>query len=445
MKVDPRLRFPHDLHEVYQEIGRNLSAVRGGSLRVLGGDVEEPIGEMERELLGVKTQFMDLGLWSEAGEDADTDGDAGPEMDPAAARAYARTRVVAAQVGRLLKMTKVLLSEPGTQYDPETGDALVKGREGVEYLTYVERGMQENAPNELVVTPIEVGPLVAPALRKIGKVVITSATIATGTNVETAFDYTMRQFGLGPSSVAARDIVASPFDYPNCSTLYIDEKAPVRPGPSDDKSGVEAWYDYIAKESHDFLCASKGGAFILCCSRDDLNGIADALRDLVTDDYRIGIQDRSDDASVSWFKENPRSVLLGLKSLWEGVDVPGMGLRMVIIPRLPFPNYGDILLKTRKDRYSRALMRQGVEEKKVGYRAFSAFDVNICAEDLAQGFGRLIRHESDMGLAVCLDPRLATKPYAGILQATIPIKRGKGADKQRMLKFAEMCARIAGA
>lgn len=439
MRVDSRLKFPQELHEIYKDIGSELSSARDGTFRVLGADVEELFGDMSNALGAVKTQLIDLGLWSEPSGEDSADGDDGPELDPAEARARARTRVVASQTARLLKLTKVLLSEPETQYDPETGDALPRGREGVEYLTYVER--QQEGPGELVVTPIEVGPLVAPGLKKIGKVVITSATIATGSNPATAFDYTMRQFGLSESQVKAKDIVSSPFDYQNCSALYVDRTAPQKPF-SKDAQQLNDWFKDMAARAHEFLLASKGGAFILCASREDLNGIADALRSYQTSEYRLGIQERSDDASVAWFKEDPRSVLLGLKSLWEGVDVPGMGLRLVIVPRLPFPNQGDVLLKTRKERYGRALLRQGIAQDKLGYRTFSAFDVNICAQELAQGFGRLIRRETDMGLAVCLDPRLVTKPYAGLLQSSIPIPLGPD-DKPRMLRFAATCAKIA--
>lgn len=438
VKVDSRLHFPATLHETYKEIGHRLTETRDGVFRVLGRDTEPLFRDMEEDLLDVKNQLMDYGLWSEpTGEDsADTEDD--QELSQDEARARARTRVVASQVSRLLKLTKVLLAEPETQYDPETGDALPRGREGVEYLTYVERAKE--GPGELVVTPIEVGPLVAPGLRKIGKVVITSATIATGTNPATAFDYTMRQFGLTDSMVKTKDIVPSPFDYKNCSLLYIDREAPVKP-TGGARDGLGEWFQDIGTRCHKFLLASKGGAFILCASREDLEGIAEVLRSFETDEYRLGIQERSDDASVAWFKENPRSVLLGLKSLWEGVDVPGMGLRMVIVPRLPFPNQGDILLQTRKERYGRSLVRQGISQ--LGYRTFSAFDVNVCAQELAQGFGRLLRREGDMGTAICLDPRLATKPYAGILQASIPIPTGSD-DVARVLRNITMLAKAAG-
>lgn len=439
MKVDSRLKFPQDLHEVYKEIGAHLNHAKDGAYRVLGRDTETLFGDMSDELITIKEQLMDYGLWSDPSGEDTTELDERPELTPEAARVLAKSRVVATQVARLLKLTKVLLAEPETQYDPETGDALPRGKEGVEYLTYVER--QKDGPGELVVTPIEVGPLVAPSLHKIGKVVITSATIATGTNPDVAFDYTMRQFGLTSTTVKVKDIVSSPFDYKNCATLYVDRNAPPKPSWQE-KDRYAAWYFDMGARMHKFLLASKGGAFILCASREDLEGFADALRNYTTPEYRLGIQERSDDASVAWFKEDPRSVLLGLKSLWEGVDVPGMGLRLVIVPRLPFPHQGDILLQTRKERYGRSLLRQGIAADKLGYRTFSAFDLNICAQELAQGFGRLIRREKDMGMAVCLDNRLVTKPYANLLQASIPIPLGDS-DEERMLRLCRMYAKAA--
>ncbi len=445
MRVDSRLRFPETLHEMYRDIGEHLSSRDPGKFKVLGTNAEPLFEELQNELSLVRDQFIDAGLWSEPGEEQLGDDTSGSELSMEEARDRARTRTVATQVGRLLQLTKVLLASPETVYDPATGDALSPSAEGVEYLTYTAKLNGRDDGMELLVTPVEIGPLVSPALRSIGKVVLTSATLATGTNLENCFDYTLRQFGLGPAQIAVKDIVASPFNYATCAGLFIDRSAPIRPN---DKFGKDAWFADIGSRIHEFLEASQGGAFILCSSREDMDGLANALRTYDTAAYRLGIQERSDDGSLAWFKEDKTSVLLGMKSLWEGVDVPGMGLRLVIVPRLPFPNMGDVLLGARKEKYTNKLRRQGMQESKIGYQTFTAFDVNIAAQELAQGFGRLIRRETDMGLGVCFDERLATKPYAGLLRASIPIQviptsANLKADKERALNLARMYAKIA--
>ena len=445
MRVDARLHFPQDLHEIYEEIGSRLDDERPGRAQILGTPFEELFQETHARVADIKAQFINFGLWSEGAEESEDDGEEERELSPEEARERARVRATAANVARLEKLCKVLLSEPTTQYDPVTLDALPVTAEGIEYLTYISRVFGKDDGSELNVTPIEIGPLVAPALRKVGRVVLTSATIATGRDLNTCFEYTLREFGLFDRDLVAKDIVASPFDYKQCSVLYVDRDAPLKPdtyssNKADAKAAMDEWYDDMGARMHELLEASRGGAFILCASREDLEGFADALRQYESASYRVGVQEKSDDGAVKWFKEDRTSVLLGLKALWEGVDVPGMGLRMIIVPRLPFPNRGDTLLTARKERYEKRLRRQGVDDTKIGYQTFTAFDVNIAARELAQGFGRLIRRQGDMGIGVCLDPRLVTKAYGGILRSSIPLPLQDKHDKTRILNLARTFA-----
>lgn len=448
MRVDARLHFPTDLHQIYEETGSRLDDEKTGRVRILGTGLEDLFRETKTHVDDIKEQFIDLGLWSDGVEEADDEDGEERELSAEEARAKARARATAANVARLEKLCKVLLSDPETQYDPVTLDPLPRTAEGIEYLTYVSRQFGKDEGSELNVTPIEVGPLVAPALRKVGRVVLTSATIATGRDLDNCFEYTLREFGLSDRDLVAKDIVASPFDYKQCSVLYVDRDAPLKPevyglDRANAKVVLTEWYDDMGARMHELLDASRGGAFILCASREDLEGFADTLRQYEGSPYRVGVQERSDDGAVKWFKEDRSSVLLGLKALWEGVDVPGLGLRMVIVPRLPFPNKGDTILAARKERYELRLRRQGVDDTKIGYQTFTAFDVNIAARELAQGFGRLIRRQGDMGIGVCLDPRLVTKAYGGILRSSIPIPLQAKPDKERVLNLARTFARAA--
>ncbi|RYZ62525.1 MAG: ATP-dependent DNA helicase, partial [Proteobacteria bacterium] len=109
------------------------------------------------------------------------------------------------------------------------------------------------------------------------------------------------------------------------------------------------------------------------------------------------------------FRRGGNGVLIGTKSFWEGVDVPGMALRLVIIDRLPFPVPTDPLWSARKER---------VEAE--GGNAFTELHLPHAMLTLKQGFGRLLRREDDVGIVAVLDKRLVTRGYGKKLLAGLP-------------------------
>jgi ATP-dependent DNA helicase DinG len=109
------------------------------------------------------------------------------------------------------------------------------------------------------------------------------------------------------------------------------------------------------------------------------------------------------------FMADPRSVLVGSQSFWEGVDVPGDALQCVIIDKLPFPPPGDPLVEARVKRL-----------ESEGRNPFSDYFVAEAAVSLKQGAGRLIRHETDRGLLVVCDPRMAGMNYGKRLRQALP-------------------------
>ena len=114
---------------------------------------------------------------------------------------------------------------------------------------------------------------------------------------------------------------------------------------------------------------------------------------------------------------------MGLKTFWEGIDVPGDGLRLVIIPRLPFPNRNDVVLPARKERYQRMIIeRDGLDADKASIRSWDAFDFQIAVMDVKQGAGRLIRTELDLGIIALLDRRAEgrTKAYSPKIRNALP-------------------------
>lgn len=174
------------------------------------------------------------------------------------------------------------------------------------------------------------------------------------------------------------------------------------------------------------LGASQGRAFMLFTSHRALKEAEGLLRHQLTHPLLVqGEMPRH--ALVERFRELGNAVLLGTQSFWEGVDVQGEALSLVIIDKLPFATPGDPVLKARMD----AMRQQGLEP-------FVHYQLPQAILTLKQGAGRLIRGEEDRGVLMLCDPRIRSKPYGKqFIDSLPPMRRTQSLEQVR--RFFAAC------
>ncbi|WP_414710180.1 ATP-dependent DNA helicase [Roseateles sp.] len=199
--------------------------------------------------------------------------------------------------------------------------------------------------------------------------------------------------------------VGSPFDYPANARLYVPRGFPKPSEPSHPAS--------VALLASRMARALGGRTFVLTTTLRNLQTVADALRERFEEagDAIAVLQQGAAPKRVllQRFLDNPAAVLVGSASFWEGIDVPGDALQCVLIDKLPFPPPNDPLVEARVQRLEAQ-----------GRNAFSEYFVAEAAIALKQGAGRLIRTETDRGLLVVCDPRMAGMNYGRRLRAALP-------------------------
>jgi ATP-dependent DNA helicase DinG len=203
--------------------------------------------------------------------------------------------------------------------------------------------------------------------------------------------------------------VGSPFNYPEHARVYVPQAFP---RPSDPGHG-EAVARLAARCAH----ALGGRCFVLTTTLRALHTIKEALAPLLDEvdafsqaPIELLVQGQAPKRSLlASFLAQPRSVLVGSASFWEGIDVPGDALQCVIIDKLPFPPPNDPLVEAR----GKALQAMGLDP-------FQDYFIPEAAVALKQGAGRLIRSETDRGLLVVCDPRLRSMNYGKRLLAALP-------------------------
>ncbi len=226
--------------------------------------------------------------------------------------------------------------------------------------------------------------------------IFTSATLAVGED----FQHFTRRLGLD----AARTVqIASPFDFERQARLYLPQIDGDPNDPEHPARVVEAAWPLVE--------AAGGRAFLLFTSHRALAQAAHLLRTQAgRQRYPLLVQGEAPrEVLLRRFRELGNAVLLGTSSFWEGVDVKGDALCVVVIDKLPFASPDDPVLKARIE---------GIRRR--GGNPFVEHQLPQAALALKQGAGRLIRDASDFGVIAICDPRITTKSYGRVLLASLP-------------------------
>jgi ATP-dependent DNA helicase DinG len=244
----------------------------------------------------------------------------------------------------------------------------------------------------LTASPIDVAELVRRHVLYAGPTaILTSATLTAAGR----FDYARSRLGFDDADEL---MVASPFDYARQAMLYVPRDLP----PVGAGFSAEA-----AARTRELLALTAGRAFLLFTSHRALREAAARLAQLPFPRLVQGDAPRA--ALVDRFRATPGAVLLGTSSFWEGVDVPGDALSLVVIDKLPFAPHTDPLIAARMQSCADA-----------GGDPFAQIQLPGAAIALKQGFGRLIRRRDDRGIVAILDGRVVSRGYGRTFLASLP-------------------------
>jgi ATP-dependent DNA helicase DinG len=258
-------------------------------------------------------------------------------------------------------------------------------------------------PIGLASVPLELAPLLRETLfDRVETIVLTSATLA----VSDEFTFLKERLGLGGGfgRLKYEVVLPSPFDYAAQCLFGVPTDVP---DPKSDEPGHD---EALARAIVELAHAADGGMFVLFTSHAALRRAATRVRNALAHRWPVLVQGEGQrDQLLRRFREAGSAILLGTDSFWEGVDVPGPALRVLLLAKLPFKAPNEPLTAARLER----LAEQGLD-------GFMDYLVPRAALKLKQGFGRLIRSRSDVGVVVLLDHRIVSKRYGAVLQASLP-------------------------
>lgn len=289
--------------------------------------------------------------------------------------------------------------------------------EAPELIRWAEVFSQSLALNA---TPLHVAPIFRRQLEEghPRSWIFTSATLAVGRD----FGHYLRELGLDsldPSPATA--VWGSPFDYANQALLYAPQAMPDPNSP--------AYPEAVARAALPLIRAARGRTFVLCTALRAMRRIHELLAEALA---REGLKlplllqgEASRSELLERFRGAGNAVLVASQSFWEGVDVPGDALSVVVIDKLPFAPPDDPVLAARVE----YLERQG-------HNPFFVYQLPRAVIAMKQGAGRLIRTEQDRGVLAICDPRMIAKPYGKQVWRSLP-PMGRTREETQVVAFLE--------
>ncbi|MEM7028267.1 MAG: helicase C-terminal domain-containing protein [Chloroflexota bacterium] len=281
---------------------------------------------------------------------------------------------------------------------------LILGDGNQDTITWIE---QKVRTEDIVLhaAPLHVGNLVRKHLfDSKDSIVLTSATLRTNNS----FDYVKDRLGADDQGDLA---VGSPFDYPQSALVYVPTDI-----PEPNSSGFQNAFD---KTLINLAIATKGRLLVLFTSYSHLRTTSNNIRQrLANEDIALyqqgaGMGRRQ---MLDNFKSADKAVLMGTKSFWEGVDIPGPALSCVVIAKIPFAVPSDPIYQARSETFDDSFNEYSIPEAILQFR---------------QGFGRLIRTRSDRGVVVIMDKRVVSKGYGHTFIDSLPeatVRQGSSVD-----------------
>ncbi len=247
----------------------------------------------------------------------------------------------------------------------------------------------------LQAAPLHIGALMQRYLwNEKSSVILTSATLTVGGD----FDYLKSRLN---AEMADELVVGSPFDYQSAALVYVANDIPEPSDGNGHQRAIESGLVRLAKATH-------GRMLVLFTSYAQLKRTSQAIGTLLSD-AGISVFEQGEGASsaslLETFRESDQAVLLGTKSFWEGVDIPGEALSVVAIVKLPFDVPSDPIVAARSETYEDPFSEYSLPEAVLRFR---------------QGFGRLIRTQTDRGVVAILDRRILTKRYGKFFLESLP-------------------------
>ena len=395
----------HLLRTLYQTgTGRGfLSAMRGGA--DADGAIEEAIRAVRACESAAERQFDALWRWNEVRGEA-----SGRMREPGAVEDHISAPMLA--LAASLRMLRDRIDHEPDQFELNAyaaraeahgtcaRDLMAQSIGGCVYWVEAGKRRRGERPNvTLVCAAVDVGPILREHLFAQDKgVVLTSATLATGHG-----DFRHAAVRLGCDDPQTLQL-GSPFDYGRLVRLIVERAMPEPDHPD--------YEDELSRRVLHHVRATDGGAFVLFTSFRTLDAVAERIAaDLVDMGHPLHVQGTGvpRNTLLERFRADERSVLFGVSSFWQGVDVRGRALRNVIITRLPFEVPDRPIVQARHEL---------IESR--GGRPFFEDSLPRAVLRFKQGFGRLVRSSTDEGRVVVLDPRIATKRYGRAFLDALP-------------------------